>query len=184
MTNSFSRITPQGSRQPHPPRLRKFQPRAKNDPDWKREKWVKMHEALLPRFSNEKIKFPIWNLLGEESFLWCYGNKRLLRGRCFLMRVWVDKGLPGGLLAGVQGVKQEGRGEQGTEQPTCSNSVIMVCAASPGAATRDHVSSSCIVQSHGSWGSWCSWPPRGSMPLRQWSSPLATHENQLQNFFF
>lgn len=51
------------------------------------------------------------------------------------MRVWVDKGLPGGLLAGVQGVKQEGRGEQGTEQPTCSDSVIMVCAASPGAAT-------------------------------------------------
>ena len=59
------------------------------------DKKMKMHEIRRPKLSNEKIKFLIWNLLGEESSLLCYGNKRLLHGSCLLIRAWVDEGLAG-----------------------------------------------------------------------------------------
>lgn len=72
--------------------------RSKHYPDWKIRKWKCMRNenawGSRPKLSNEKIKFLICNLLGEESSLLCYGNKRLLHGSCFLIRAWVDEGLP------------------------------------------------------------------------------------------
>lgn len=72
--------------------------RSKHYPDWKIRKCKCMRNenawGSRPKLSNEKIKFLICNLLGEESSLLCYGNKRLLHGSCFLIRAWADEGLP------------------------------------------------------------------------------------------